>query len=104
MPKVPGVQPTPWTYQADDYRGKILKITVNFTQGTGALLNAEILREVGCVYSKIYFGLGPDGKPESSTRQFTAPEGTTPISKAMLNSGGLNNISDVLAGQVTAGP
>lgn len=100
---VPGIQQTPWQYEWKDSDGRSLKCTVNFTQATGALLDAVVVRGIGCRYSTVYFGLGPDGKPESTPRKLTVAEGTTPITKAMLNSGGLTNISDILAGQVTAG-
>lgn len=99
-----GVQQTPWIYQADDYLNRKLVITVTFNNATRALIGATIVRDVGCLWAKIYFGLGGDGKPESTTRQFTVPEGTTNITKAQLTSGGLNTIEDILAGQVTAGP
>lgn len=104
MAKTPGVQQTPWIYQADDYLDRALVITVNFNNASRVLSGATIVRDPGCLYAKIYFGLGPDGTPDTTSRQFAVPEGTTNISKAQLNSGGLTTIEDILAGQVTAGP
>lgn len=97
-------QQTPWVYEADDYLGRKLVCTVTFNNATRALTGATIVRDASCLYAKIYFGVGGDGKPESTARQFTVPEGTTPITAGQLASGGLNTIEDILAGQITAGP
>lgn len=97
-------QQTPWKDEWQDIDGRRLTVTVNFTQATGALLNAVIYRDVGCRYANILFGLGVDSKPDSTPRKFPVSEGTTNVTKAMLNSGGLVNLSDILASQITASP
>lgn len=99
-----GIQQTPWEYTWEDIDGRKLTCTVNFTQATGVLLDAVVFRDGGCRYATVYFGVGANGRPESSTKKLTVNAGTTNITKAMLNSGNLVNISDILAGQVTAGP
>lgn len=104
MAKPPGTQLTPWTYQADDIDGRVLRVTVDFDNVTRALTGATIYRDAGCRYSRILFGLGADSKPDSTVRKFAVATGTTVITTAQLSSGGLTVIEDILAGQVTAGP
>lgn len=99
-----GVQQTPWTDEWQDVDGRRLAVSVAFTQATGVLQSAQVYRDVGCRYANILFGLGADGKPDSTPRKFAVNPGTTNITKAMLNSGGLINISDILASQITASP
>lgn len=99
-----GTQQSPWVYQATDYLNRSLTITVTFNNGTRALSGATVVRDVGCLYSKIYMGVGGDGKPDSTTRKVTVPEGTTPVSQATLNGIGLTTIEDIIALQITAGP
>lgn len=95
---------SPWTYQATDYQGNVIRIDVAFDDATQVLTGATVYRDAACVYRHIYLGVGADGVPDSTPTAFTVPAGTTTISAAALARQGLSNLSDVLALQVTAGP
>lgn len=101
-----GDTPTsPWVWSASDAFGKTITITINYTNATGALLSGSAVRQAGCLYGHMYFGVGADGSPNSSTRQFAIPAGTTNVTAAQLLSvAGLSNISDINALQFTVGP
>lgn len=98
---------SPWVYDSGpDYQGNRLTITVSFNNSTRAVTGAVVHRDAGCVYDHIYIGLGPDGRPNSSTRVFAVPnlEGNRNITAAALNANGINVIEDLfLLGQITAG-
>jgi hypothetical protein len=93
----------PYIWEAADYLNRVIRITVNFDDGTRLLSGATVFRDAGCVYTKILVGKGVDGSPDSTTKSFTVPAGTTPISQAQMNSRGFDTIEDFLALQITAG-
>ena len=95
---------SPWTWDAEDYQGNGIHISVTFNNSTRALTGATVVRDVGCVYGTLYIGVGPDGTPNTSPNAFAVPEGTTNLNKNRLTSNGLNTIEDVEALQITAGP
>jgi hypothetical protein len=99
-----GTQLSPWTQSFMDYLNRAITITVTFNDSTGALTGATIVRAVGCLYGKIYFGVGVDGKPDSTPGVFAVAVGTTTITTAQLASGGFSVIEDILQLQITAGP
>lgn len=99
-----GTTPNPWVYEAGDYQGNMIRITVTFDSVTRVLSGASVFRDPACVYHKIYIGLGGDGRPDSTPHVFTVPSGTTAINKTTLNASGFTVIEDVLALQITAGP
>lgn len=103
-----GVPVSPWTYDSGaDYQGNHVSIVINYDNTTRALINATLHRDPGCVYKKIYIGLGPDGMPDSTTHVFGIGnlEGDRNVTAAGLAGVGLNTIEDVNAlGQITAGP
>lgn len=97
---------SPWSYVARDYVSKVLSITVTFNNATRALISATIHRDAGCMYRKIYIGIGADGTPDTATRTFNVGnlEGDQVFNAAQMSSRGLSVIEDVLAMQITAGP
>lgn len=96
---------SPWVWQAQDANGKTLSLTIAFDNTTGALLSGSAVRQTGCLYGHMYFGVGADGSPNSSAKKFTIPAGTTNVTAAQLLSvAGLSTISDVNALQFTVGP
>lgn len=96
---------SPWIWEAADYQGNKIRISIAFDVNTHAIVSGStVFRDAACVYTKVYVGLGADGTPNSTTRVFTVPAGTTSISQNALNSKGLNTIEDVLALNITAGP
>jgi hypothetical protein len=98
-----GTQTSPWSERFSDYQNNALIVTVNFNQNNRNILDAVITREPGCVYSKLFIGLGPDSKPNSSPMTFEVPEGVTQITAAQMQGVGLNKIEEILALQITAG-
>lgn len=98
--------PVTWViYSSPDYQGNIISATVTFSSGAPhRLISVVMYRDPACIYRKIYFGLGPDSTPDHTARHFTIPAGTTLASPAVLASFGFATITDVLAGQITAGP
>jgi hypothetical protein len=103
-----GVPVSPWRYDSGaDYQGNHVSITINYDNTTRALLGATLHRDAGCVYTKIYIGLGADGKPDSTTHVFNVGNltGDRSVTPAQLAAVGLSTIEDVNAlGQITAGP
>lgn len=99
----PGVQVSPWSAAFPDYQGNAITVTVTFNNSTKALSGATVVRDVGCVYTFLAFGLGPDGTPNTAPARFNVPVGTTNVTANQLKAGGLNTINDVLALQITAG-
>lgn len=93
----------PYIWEAADYAGKVIRITVNFDDTTRLLSGASVFRDAACVYTKILIGKGVDGTPDSTTKSFTVPAGTTNITQNQLNSRGFDTIEDFLALQITAG-
>jgi len=99
-----GPPPNPYVWESPDYHGNVIRITINFDSGTGALTGATAFRDTNCVYRKIYFGVGVDGKPDTTGHVVNVSAGTANVPAGQLHSAGLDTISDVLAGQITAGP
>lgn len=89
---------SPWIYQATDYRGSIIRITITFDNTTRVITGGTVFRDAACVYTKIYLG-----DPATTLKVFTVAAGTTNLNVNQLNNNGLNVIEDVLATQVTAG-
>lgn len=105
MPGAPQPPVSPWVYTAADYQGNTITATVTFNNSTLALQSCTIVRQSGCVYSHIYFGLGSDGIPNDTPSQFgPVAVGTTNANAQQMASFGFTTITQVLAGQVTAGP
>lgn len=103
--KVGGPPISPWTYESADYQGNAITFTVVFDEATLDITSARIDRDPGCMYTKIFLGVGGDGSPNSSTRQFSVGQSTGHIvSPAELNSAGISTFTDLLQVQVTASP
>ena len=95
---------SPWLWSAPDYLERAITLTVNFNNATRALQNSTVVRDAGCLYGHVYIGLGADGTPDTTTKSFAVPVGTTTLTANQLGNKGLNTIDDVLALQITAGP
>src|SRR5690348_2968065 len=94
-----GDPPTsPWVWEANDYLGRIIRISVAFNNSTFAIVNGStVFRDPACLYTKVYVGTGNDGTVESSTHVFTVPAGTTTLNRTAFTNNGLNTINDVIA-------
>lgn len=92
---------SPWKWAASDYQGKTISITVNYNNTSRALTSAQIVRQQGCLYGRIYFDEPDSGRDkvltvaDGATRNFTANQ---------MRQQGLDTIEDVMALQITAGP
>jgi hypothetical protein len=99
---------SPWTYDSGgDFQDRHVSISIVFNNATRVLQSATLHRDAGCVYTKIYIGLGVDGKPDSTTHVFNIGNltGDRSVNSTQLAAVGLNTIEDVTAlGQITAGP
>jgi hypothetical protein len=99
-----GTPTSPWVYEAHDYLDRAIRITVPFNVATGALSNATVFRDVGCLYTHIYLGLGTDGTVNATAKVFTVPDGTTTVTTAQMAARGISTYADLNSVQVTAGP
>lgn len=99
---------SPYVYDSGgDYLGRHITITFVFDNVTRALTSGTVFRDAGCVYTKIYVGLGSDGTPDSTTHIFNvgALAGDRSFAASQMAAAGLTTIESVLAlGQITAGP
>lgn len=100
----PPVQ-SPYIWESPDYQGSVIRITVQFDNGTRALTGADAYRDDACVYRKIYLGKGVDGAPDSSPHVVNVASGARHLNAQQLNAAlGFTTIEDFLAVQITAGP
>lgn len=93
----------PWTWSGADYAGRTISIEIDFNETTGALTGAVTHRDDGCLFTRLLFGVGQDGSPENAPHQITCPAGDRNVPAGQLHAVGLDSMSDVLAGQITAG-
>jgi len=96
---------SPVTFSFADYQRNTIAVTLNFNNATLVLTSVTTTRTAACVYHNIYFGLGANGIPDTSSKAFGGvPAGTATASAALLASLGFSTVTDVLSGQITAGP
>lgn len=96
---------SPYVFAMVDVNQVALTIRLDYDVSTRAFTGPVVVtRGAGCIYGKVYIGLGPDGTPDTTPHQFSVPFGTTNVSVAQLAANGLNNIDDVLSLQLTGGP
>ena len=95
---------SPWVWEAGDYVGLAIRITVSFNNTTRALQNAVVHRDDGCQYHTIVFDVPSDS---AKAKRLAAPaDGAADKTYTANQMGkqGLNTIEDVLAVQITAEP
>lgn len=104
--KVGGPPQSPYVYDSGaDYQGNHIRITIPFDTSTLALQGATVHRDPNCMFTRIAFGVGGDGHPESSGTIVNVGklEGDRAFTSQQLASQGLNTITDVFnLGQITA--
>lgn len=93
---------SPWEFynSGGDYQGKAITGTVTFN-GSNVLLGGTVIRDAGCVYTKILVG---DPENPSKTINVANLNGSRSFSQAQLNAVGLVNVSDIIGFQITAAP
>jgi hypothetical protein len=95
---------SPWDYTTTDYAGLILSVHLTFDNLTFTILTATAHKDPGCQYNNFYFGLGPDGTPNTAAAQTPIADGDSVLGVLLLNSFGFTSIQQALAVQATAGP
>jgi hypothetical protein len=93
---------SPWLWEAGDYLGRKIRITVDFNNATQALTGATIHRDTGCLFTKIVFDNPSD---EVKSKRLAAPTDGQPdntYTKNQLNAQGLTTVADLNAVQCTA--
>jgi hypothetical protein len=104
--KTGGTPVSPYVYDSGgDYQGNRITITIPFNTGTLALLSATVHRDPNCMFTRIAFGVGGDGHPESSPTIVNVGklEGDRAFTAAQLASQGLTTLTDIFnLGQITA--
>lgn len=99
---------SPWQFydSGGDYLGRSIVGTVTF-DGAQALTGGSVVRDAGCLYTKILIGtLDDQGQPTGTTKTINVAglSGTRSFTKAQLNAVGLADVSDILGFQITATP
>lgn len=95
------VPQSPWVWDASDYLGRMIRITIPFDVGSRAILNGgSIHRDVGCLWSRIVWDV--PSSPQAK-RSPSVPVGDTAVSAAQIQSfAGFTTIDQLLAVQITA--
>ena len=103
--------PTPWatpvTWLSADNAGKTIRVTFVFDNTTLVLSSVTATRTPGCAYANIYFGLGADGRPDSTVQVFANVSAGVAVAvpAVTLAAYGFTAITDVFnTAQITAGP
>jgi hypothetical protein len=95
---------SPWVWEAGDYVGLVIRITVNFNVSTRALQSAVVHRDDGCQYHTIVLDNPSDAvKAKRLAAPADGAADNTYTAKQMSRQG-LATIEDVLAVQITAEP
>jgi len=95
---------SPLTWRFPDYQDRAISLRVTFNNNTRRITGATVTRDAGCLYTTLYWDVGEDGTPDSSTRKATVPEGTTTLGSGQITALGLRTVEDVTAANFTAGP
>ena len=95
---------SPWNWSSRDDQDLILSVQITFDNLIGTALTFTAHKDPGCRYTRFYFGLGGDGRPDSTLAQVTLADGDNIIGVAILNGFGFTTIQQALSVQSTAGP
>lgn len=95
---------SPMTWSFPDYMGRAISLRVTFNERTRRITGATVTRDTGCLYSTLYWGLGEDGTPDTTTRKATVPEGTTTLGSGQITALGFTYVENIEAVNFTAGP
>lgn len=107
-----GDPPNPWVFPFPDNNDPPRSITISFVYDAVSvnrdILSATVTRDAGCQWRKVYVGLGPDGRPNTTDKVFNVGnfEGTVQFTQAELRHPKINlrTVADVKLLQITAGP
>lgn len=98
-----GIPAPPYVWASEDYAGRTIGITIDYNETTGAITGAVTHRESGCLFSRILIGVGGDGSPENAPHKITCQVGDRNVPAGQLHAAGLDNYTDVINNQITAG-
>jgi hypothetical protein len=101
----PVTSPYVWD-SGGDFQGNHITLTWVFDNATRALITGTVHRDAGCVFTKIYVGVGGDGSPNTTTHVFDVGNlvGDRTFTANQMAAIGFTTIEQVLALQITAGP
>lgn len=96
----PPLMVSPFVMRFNDYMDRAITITINFDPETRQLLGGNVVRDPGCLWTKIVW----DTPTSANAKRFpSVPEGTTNFtSNQIRNATGFTTIDQVTALQITA--
>lgn len=98
------VEPSPWVSQFADYLDRAITVTVNFNNATRVITGATVVRDSGCLFTKLLIGLpAGGGRPDDTEFKVTVPVGTTNVGAAVFAARGFGSIEQLRTVQMTAG-
>jgi hypothetical protein len=95
---------SPQVQEWSDNSGFVIRVSTFFDVTTRAITGITVFRDAACHWTRIVIGLGPDGTPDSTTRDITVPSGTRVLTATQLNalaSRGIATIDDFNSLQIT---
>lgn len=109
--RTPRPTPNPWVAEFGDYRGLVIRITVDWnpvaeTSGKHLVTAITVYRDTACQFRNILIGTSLDGNPDDTDKTVSVPAGETQLSAAVitaLRNRGVGTIEDILTFQITAG-
>lgn len=95
-------QTSPWTWEADDYLGRVLSISVPFDTNTGAILDGIVVhRDVGCLWTRILWD-DPTNPQKAKLSPSVAEGDTTFTAKQLRQATGITTYTGLTSVQITA--
>jgi hypothetical protein len=93
---------SPWVWDARDYLGRAIVVTVPFNDATRDILNGIVIhRDTGCLYVRIVWD--DPSNPQKAKRSPVVPVGDTTLTAQQLRQAtGFRTIEELMAVQVTA--
>lgn len=95
---------SPIEWRFPDYMNRAITIRATFNDNSRRITGVRVTRDPGCLYQTIYWDVGVDGTPNTSTRQATVPEGVTNLGGGQISALGLTFVEDLDAVNLTVGP
>lgn len=109
--RAPRPTPNPWIWEAQDFDGKVIRITITWNttangDGKHNVTAGQVFRDAACQYTKILIGTSLDGNPDDTDKVVNVPAGTLNFTAAFINNmvtRGIGTVEDIEAFQITAG-
>lgn len=94
---------SPWVSRFADYLDRAITVTVNFNNATRAITGAVLVRDAGCLFTKLLIGVPAVGAPDDTDFKVNVPVGTTNVGANVFTSRGFTTIEQLQALNITAG-